>query len=72
MLAIDLGEVTLADLYRMLEMYVPVSDLEQLPLVLEWDKAYVESLHSISTRASDAWQQSLRSMYRARSTEVKS
>lgn len=65
MLAMDLGEVTLADLYRMLEMYVPASELDQLPVVLEWDKAYVRTLQSISKSASDLWQQSLRSMYRA-------
>lgn len=63
-LAIDLDEVTLIDLYENLQLYVPASELDQLPVVLEWDKVYVSSLASISEGASDIWRQSLRSMYR--------
>lgn len=62
-LARDLEEFTLADLYRSGHYFLPLGSPEELPQDNRWDPAYVESLVTVRDRASDVWQRPLRHFY---------
>lgn len=62
-LARDLEEFTLADLYRSGHYFLPLGSPEELPQDKRWDPAYVESLATVRDRASDVWQRPLRHFY---------
>ena len=62
-LARDLEEFTLADLYRSGHYFLPMGTPDDLPQENRWDVAYVESLATIRDRASDVWQRPLRHFY---------
>ena len=62
-LARDLEDFTLADLYRSGHYFLPLDTTDDLPRTNSWDSAYVESLATIRDRASDVWQRPLRHFY---------
>jgi membrane protein len=62
-LARDIEELSLGELYSQGNYYLPLGELEKLPLETEWDRAYVESLQHLRERGEMEWDRSLRSMY---------
>lgn len=62
-LARDLEEFTLADLYRSGHYFLPLGSTEELPRENPWDPAYVECLATVRDRASEVWQRPLRHFY---------
>jgi len=63
MLVRDIAELSLGELYSLGDYYLPLGDLEKLPLESEWDRAFVDSLEHIRERGDMDWERSLRSMY---------
>ena len=63
MLTRDLEELSLGALYNHGNYYLPLGDLQKLPLDTEWDRVYVESLQHFLERGDTEWERSLRSMY---------
>lgn len=63
MLTRDLEELSLGALYNHGNYYLPLGDLQKLPLETEWDRVYVESLQHFLERGDTQWERSLRSMY---------
>lgn len=63
LLSRDLGEFTLADLYRSGDYYLPFGETGQLPRETPWDDIYVTSLERVRQHGESVWQQSLRQMY---------
>lgn len=63
LLARDLEDLTLADLYRCGDYYLPFGETEDLPRQSEWDVIFVESLERIRVHGEDVWDRSLRQMY---------
>jgi membrane protein len=59
----DLEELSLGELYSHGNYYLPLGELEKLPLETEWDRAYVESLQHLRERGEMEWDRSLRSMF---------
>ena len=63
LLARDLEDLTLADLYRCGDYYLPFGEANQLPRESRWDDIYVDSLSQIGMHGEDVWNRSLREMY---------
>jgi membrane protein len=63
LLARDLGDVTLGDLYAAGDYFLPLGDTEKLPRKSAWDDAFVDSLEGIAGSAGQVWQQSIRKMH---------
>jgi membrane protein len=63
LLARDLEELSLGDLYGMGDFYLPLGELDQLPRDTRWDQAFVACLTHIRKHGQVEWQRSLRSMY---------
>jgi membrane protein len=65
MLARDLEELSLGELYNHGDYYLPLGEIEELPQETEWDRVFVGSLQRIRERGETEWERSLRSMYLA-------
>jgi membrane protein len=63
MLARDIEELSLGELYACGDYYLPLGEIENLPLELEWDRVFVDSLQKVRERGEMQWDRSLRSMY---------
>ena len=63
LLARDLEELSLGDLYGMGDYYLPLGELDQLPRDNGWDQAFVAGLMHIRKHGQVEWERSLRSMY---------
>jgi membrane protein len=63
LLARDLEDLTLAELYRCGDYYLPLGETDRLPRDTAWDDAFVDSLESIASKAGSVWKKSLRQMY---------
>lgn len=63
MLARDLGEVSLSELYDRGDYFLPLDEVNQLPRETGWDRAFVASLTHIRKHGQVEWERSLRSMY---------
>ena len=63
LLARDLEDLTLAELYRSGDYYLPLGETEKLPRESGWDNAFVDSLEAVSDHAKPIWQKSLRQMF---------
>ena len=63
LLARDLEELSLGDLYGMGDFYLPLGEMDQLPRDTRWDQAFVACLTHIRKHGQVEWQRSLRSMY---------
>lgn len=63
LLARDLEDLTLADLYRCGDYYLPMGNTDKLPRESVWDEVFVNSLEQIHEKAGVVWQVSLREMY---------
>jgi membrane protein len=63
MLTRDLEDLTLGELYRRGDYYLPLGEMDQLPRKTAWDRAFVSSLAQIRKRGESEWKRSLRSMY---------
>ena len=61
----DLGDMTLGDLYRCGDYYLPLGETEDLPRDTPLDGAFVDSLETISGHAGPVWEQSLREIYKS-------
>lgn len=62
-LARDLEDFTLADLYRSGHYFLPLGDTDRLPRENSWDPAFIDSLAVVRDRAGDIWQRPLRHFY---------
>lgn len=69
LLARDLGDLTLGDLYSAGDYYLPLGETEKLPRKSAWDDVFVDSLEHIARNAEPVWQQSLRKMHRETLTQ---
>ena len=69
MLVRDIMELSLGELYRQGDYYLPLGELEKLPLESKWDRVFVDSLEHIRERGGMEWERSLRSMYFDNATE---
>jgi membrane protein len=63
MLARDIEDLSLGDFYRQGDYYLPLGDLENLPVESERDQVFVDSLRHIRERGETEWDRSLRSLY---------
>ena len=63
LLARDLEDMTLADLYRAGDYYLPLGETGQLPRDSAWDEAYVDSMQAVRDRGEAVWNRPLRQMY---------
>lgn len=63
LLARDLEDVTLADLYRAGDYYLPLGETDKLPRETALDEIYVESLDKVRRNSEAIWTRSLRQMY---------
>lgn len=63
LLARDLEELSLGDLYGMGDYYLPLDELDRLPRDSGWDQAFVAGLTHIRKHGQMEWERSLRSMY---------
>ena len=62
-LARDISEVTLGDLYRLGDYYLPLSDVERLPQEGEWDRQFVAALKNIAECSREELDRPLKSIY---------
>ena len=62
LLARDLEDLTLAELYRCGDYYLPLGETDKLPRDSAWDNAFVDSLESVRSKSEPVWQKSLRQM----------
>ena len=63
LLARDLEDLTLADLYRAGDYYLPMGETETLPRESAWDETYVDSLAAIRSHGEAVWSRTLRQLY---------
>ena len=63
LLARDLEDLTLADLYRAGDYYLPLGETDKLPRETALDEIYVESLDKVRRNSEAIWTRSLRQMY---------
>lgn len=63
LLARDLEEVSLGDLYGLGDYYLPLEEIDSLPQRSGWDRAFVACLAHIHKHGQVEWERSLRSMY---------
>jgi membrane protein len=72
LLARDLEELSLNELYDRGNYFLPLDEIERLPRETGWDRAFVASLAHIRKYGRVEWERSLRSMYlRTDDTEQK-
>jgi len=64
LLARDLGELTLGDLYRQGNYYLPLGDTAELPRDSARDQAFVVCLEHVKSHGKEAWDRPLGAMYR--------
>jgi membrane protein len=69
MLVRDIAELSLGELYSQGDYYLPLGELEKLPLESEWDRVFVDSLKHVRERGEMDWERSLRSMYLGKKSE---
>lgn len=62
MLSADLGEVSLAELYRAGPFILPVGELDRLPCESHWDRALIEALKAIDAPAQPFLKHSIKSL----------
>jgi membrane protein len=65
MLARDIEELSLGDLYSNGNYYLPLGEIDELPDDSPRDHAYIDSLAHMLKHGRVAWDRSLRSMYRS-------
>lgn len=63
MLARDLAEISLGDLYLLGDFYLPVAEIDELPQDSRWDQAYLRSLEHIRRQSQGVWDQPLKDLY---------
>ena len=63
MLLRDLEDLTLGDLYRSGDYYLPLGDVDRLPRESSWDDVFVDALAKVANHARPVWSKSLRSMH---------
>ena len=63
LLARDLGDLTLGDLYAAGDYFLPLGETEKLPRKTAWDDLYVDSLEEVARTAEPVWKRSLRDLY---------
>lgn len=71
MLARDIEDLSLGDFYRQGDYYLPLGDLEKLPVESERDQAFVDCLRHIRKHGEKEWDRSLRSLYLGSNREAK-
>ena len=59
----DLEDLTLGDLYRAGDYYLPLGDIDSLPRESAWDDVFVNALGEVANQARPVWSKSLRSMH---------
>lgn len=59
----DLEDLSLGDLYRAGDYYLPLGDVDRLPRESAWDDAFVDALATVAEEARPVWSKSLRSMH---------
>lgn len=64
LLSWDLDDLTLGDLYRRGDFYLPLSEIAELPRASARDRAYVASLEHIRDHSRAVWEQPLRDLFR--------
>lgn len=62
-LARDIDELSLGDLYRLGDYYLPLPDVEKLPAKTRWDREFVAAMKRIADCSMEDLNRSLRSMY---------
>ena len=62
-LARDIEDFTLGDLYQLGDYYLPLGELSGLPRDSAIDQAYIDSLEHVRANGHQAWDQSLRHMF---------
>lgn len=63
MLARDLEELSFGELYQRGDYYLPLAEVDSLPLESERDRVFVDCLQRIRKRSGEDWDRSLRNMY---------
>jgi len=63
MLTRDLGELSIGELYGLGNYYLPLGELQELPVESPWDYVYIRGLQAIRDTGDIQWERSLRSMY---------
>jgi len=69
MLSRDLEDLSLADLYRFGDFYLPLGEIDELPVESDVDRAYISCLEQLRSNGVEKWEQSLKSMYKANGTD---
>jgi len=64
LLSRDLGELSLADLYRLGDWYLPLVETGELPCETPADRAFLDCLQGLQDGNGDSWDRPLRQLYR--------
>ena len=59
----DPGTVTLGELYRLGDYFLPVAEAPDLPQSGPWDRDYVEALEQLRRQGEGFWERPLKSLY---------
>jgi membrane protein len=63
LLSRDLGELSLADLYRQGDWYLPLAESGELPCETAADRAFLDCLRALRERNDSGWDRPLRGLY---------
>jgi len=59
----DLDTLSLGDLYRLGDYYLPLADVEELPKHSDWDRRYIAALDQMRRQSEAIWTQPLRQFF---------
>lgn len=68
----DLRSLSLGELYRLGDYFLPVGETDELPRTCSWDQAYIEALERLRECGQDFWDQPLGNLYKGRGPETES
>ena len=59
----DLDSLSLGELYRTGDYFLPATETDRLPRATPWDEAYVEALERLRDCSGEFWSNPLRMLY---------
>jgi membrane protein len=63
MLTRDLGDLSIGELYRLGDYYLPLGEIDELPVSSPWDEIFIAGLQHIRDSGDVHWDRTLRSMF---------
>ncbi|MDH3789725.1 MAG: YihY/virulence factor BrkB family protein, partial [Xanthomonadales bacterium] len=63
MLTRDLGDLSIGELYRLGDYYLPLGEIDELPVSSPWDEIFIAGLRHIRDSGDVHWERTLRSMF---------